>query len=187
MRRIIAACMLAALLIGCAVCAFFNPDAVRGTEAPLPSPADSPADDEIAIGDAITTAHCQVMIETIELAYDVLPEKKDGLFTHYKAAPGKVYICVSLEVKNRTQTDLRCEELGWATAHYNGSQQYRSFTVVEDAYTGFALANLSVLRPGETQHIKFLIECPQQVHEAQAPLWLAFAIDGTSFKYTIRE
>lgn len=187
MRRIIAGCMLAALLIGCAGCAFFNPEAVRETQASRSSPAEPSAGDEMDIGDTITTEHCRVTIEAIELAYDVLPEKEDGLFTHYKAAPGRVYICVSLEVKNRTQVDLRCDELGWATAHYNGNQQYRSFTVVEDAYTGFALANLSAIRPGEAQRIKLLIECPQQVHETRAPLWLAFDIDGTSFKYTIRE
>ena len=54
------------------MCIRDSPEAVRETQAARSSPAEPSAGDEMDIGDTITTEHCRVTIEAIELAYDCL-------------------------------------------------------------------------------------------------------------------
>lgn len=137
-------------------------------------------------GDKIITNTMEIVINSVELTYDVLPDDTSGFYTHYEADQGKVYICVDADVTNKAKQNLGCDEIGKIVADYNNGYTYRGFTVVDDSTTGFTYANITSIDPLETKGIKWLIACPQEVEESENPLFIEFTIDGEKFIYTIR-
>lgn len=141
---------------------------------------------EVKIGEKIVTDNMEILINGVELTYDVLPDDTSGFYTHYAADAGKVYISVDASVTNKAKQNLGCDEIGRIIADYNDGYTYKGFIVVKDSSTGFTYANISSIAPLDTQGIKWLIECPQEVEESENPLFLEFTIDGAQLVYYIR-
>lgn len=195
MKRLTAV-ILTVLLLGILVgCSNTNPMVVHNNESTAVSETEQHEESEVSeqeeeteikIGDTIVTEHIEISIKNVELTYDVLPEKHDGFYTHYAADPGKVYISISIDVTNTSKQNISCDEIGSVIADYNNGYTYHSFTAVEDSVTGFTYANITDIDPLDTQGLKFIVECPQEVEETEQPLFLTFKIDGKKFRYTIR-
>ncbi len=141
---------------------------------------------QITEGTKITTDNMQVIINNVELTYDVLPDDTSGYYSHYEADAGKVYICVDIDVTNTAKQNLDCDNIGRVKADYNNGFTYSGFAIVDDPSLGFTYANISSITPLETKGMKWLIECPQEVDETQNPLFLEFTIDSEKYIYTIR-
>ncbi len=149
------------------------------------APTEAPVTD-IQAGAVLTTDAKQIVVNRVELIYDVLPDDTSGFYTHYAADQGKVYICVDMDVTNTAKQNLPCDEILKITADYNNGYTYSGFTVVDDSTTGFTYANITTIDPLSTQGIKYLIACPAEVEESQKPLFLTFEVDGETFRLTIR-
>lgn len=137
-------------------------------------------------GEKIVTDNMEILINSVEITFDVLPDDTSGFYTHYEADSGNVYISVDADVTNKAKQNLPCDEIGLIEADYNDGYKYSGFAIVKDSSTGFTYANITSISPLETKGIKWLIECPQQVDETDAPLFLTLKVDGNKFLYNIR-
>lgn len=141
---------------------------------------------EVKDGSKIITDSVEITINSVELTYDVLPDNRSGFYTHYEAEKGKVYIAIDADVYNKAKQNLSCDNIGKAVADYNDGYTYNGFIVVDDPNLGFTYSNITSISPLETQGIKWLINCPQEVEETENPLFIKFTIDGEKFIYNIR-
>lgn len=137
-------------------------------------------------GDTIENESCKIHFNYVDLSYDVLPKNKSIFYTHYAADSGKVYIDISVDVKNTQKQNLKCDRIMSVSANYNNGYTYSGFAVVEDNNTGFTYASISSISPLETKGIRFLIDCPQEVEETTYPLFLTFKLNDKTYKYVIR-
>lgn len=140
----------------------------------------------IQIGDIIKTDKVEITINNIEFSYDVLPDDTSGLYTHYPAESGNVYIHIDTDVKNLQKQNLNADEIMSVEADYNGGYTYRDNPIPEDSSTGFTYANITSIKPLESLGVRFLINCPQEVEGSDNPLSLVFTVDNQKFGYTIR-
>lgn len=140
----------------------------------------------ISVGDKIILDTMEIVINSVELTYDVLPDDTSGFYTHYAADTGKVYISIDASITNTAKQNLGCDDIGRVIADYNNGYTYRGFTVVKDKSTGFTYANITSIDPLETKGIKWLVECPQEVDESSNPLFLEFTIANGKYKLIIR-
>lgn len=150
------------------------------------SPEPTPQENVVTIGNTIYSNSCEVTIDDVQLSYDVLPREKGSFYTHYPADSGEVYIDVAVTVKNVQKQQIRCDGVMKVTAQYNDGYNYSSFPVVEDTTLGFTYANISAIDPLQSQGMRYLIECPQEVEETDNPLAITINLDGENYKYIIR-
>lgn len=127
---------------------------------------------QISVGETISNDYMEITINKVELIYDVLPDDVSGLYTHYEADQGNVYLHIDTDVKNLGKQNLACDEILKATADYNSGYTYSSFAVPEDSNTGFTYANITSIKPLETLGVHYLFECPQEVEESSNPLFI---------------
>ncbi|WP_459479621.1 zinc ribbon domain-containing protein [Clostridium saccharoperbutylacetonicum] len=140
----------------------------------------------ISPGDTINSKSYDITIKKIEFTYDVLPEKKTTIYSHYAAEKGKVYIDIAANVKNTQKQNLKCDQIINVEANYNNGYKYSSQAVVEDNNTGFTYANIKDIKPLETQGMRFIIQCPEEVQTSNNPLILTFNIEGEKYNYTMK-
>lgn len=139
----------------------------------------------VADGNVITTATKEVTIKKSEFSYDVEPDNPDSYYRHYAAEAGKVYLVLSVDVKNNGKAAVECDELLGVKADYNNGYSYSAFAVVDEG-NDLGYANITSLDPLSTQAMKYLIECPEEVETSTAPLFLTITVDGVNYQYTIR-
>ena len=140
----------------------------------------------ISVGQTIANENMEITINKVEFSYDVLPDDTSGVYSHYAAQPGNVYIHIDADVKNLQKQNLRCDKITTVIADYNGGYEYKSQTIPEDSNLGFTYANITSIKPLETLGVRFLIECPQEVETSTNPVYLKFNLDGTTYIYNIR-
>lgn len=140
----------------------------------------------VAVGSTINGKSADITINKIEFSYDVLPDKTDGVYTHYAAESGKVYINIDADVKNTQKQDLACDKVMTVEADYNGGYKYKSQPIVEDSSLGFTYANITSITPLENKGMRFLVSCPQEVEQSTNPLILTFNVDGEKYQYKMR-
>jgi hypothetical protein len=140
----------------------------------------------VSIGETISTESAEILLNNVELTYDVLPDQTDGFYTHYPAESGKVYINVDVDVKNIQKQNLECDNIMKVKANYNGGYEYNAQPIVEDSTTGFTYSNITSITPLETKGMRYLIDCPQEVEESQNSLVLTFELNGEKYSYTIK-
>ena len=141
---------------------------------------------EIKIGDKIITNDTEITINNVEFTYDVIPDDTSRFYNSFEAGSGKVYICVDTDVTNKSRLIRVCDEIGKVIADYNDGYTYTGFAIAEYGSLGLQYANTVNIYPLETMGIRWLIECPQEVEDDKAPLFLEFTIGGEEFIYTIR-
>lgn len=139
----------------------------------------------VSDGNIITTATKEVTIKKSEFSYDVEPDNPDSYYSHYVAEAGKVYLVLSVDVKNNGKAAVECDELLGVKADYNNGYSYSAFAVVDEG-SDLGYANITSLDPLSTQAMKYLIECPEEVETSSAPLFLIITVDGVQYQYTIR-
>lgn len=140
----------------------------------------------ITDGQTISTDNFDLILNKVELTYDVLPDDTSGFYTHYPADSGKVYINVDVDIKNSQKQDLPCDQIMSIVADYNNGYTYNANPIVEDSQTGFTYANITSITPLESKGMRYLIDCPQEVEQSQNPLFLTFDLNGEKYKYTVR-
>ena len=140
----------------------------------------------VKAGDKIKTDSMEIKINSVKFSYDVMPDDTNGLYTHYPADAGKVYIEVDANVTNKAKQNLYCDEIGSIIADYNDGYTYRGFVIVKDSGTGFTYANITSIDPLETKGIKWLIECPEEVETSSKSLFLELTINSGKYKLVIR-
>lgn len=178
--------LLAPVLLLCSGCTQMGSSGGETVQVGKEAQEEKTAPTEIQAGAVLTTETKQIVINGVELTYDVLPDDTSGFYTHYSAKQGKVYISVDLDVTNTAKQGLPCDEVLKITANYNGGYSYSGFLIVDDANLGFTYANITTIDPLETQGMKYLIECPEEVEETQNPLFLTIQMEGQEFRYTVR-
>lgn len=141
---------------------------------------------DIKLGESIDTDSFTLILNKVELTYDVLPDDTSGFYTHYPADSGKVYISIDVDVKNTQKQNLNCDEIIEVYADYNDGYIYNASPIVKDSSTGFTYANISRIDPLETKGMKYLIDCPEEIETSQNPLFLIFKIGNGEYKYVIR-
>lgn len=137
-------------------------------------------------GEVLESESCKIYVNNVKLSYDVLPKNTSSFYTHYASESGQVYIDISVDVKNIQKQNLNCDRIMDVTADYNNGYTYSAFAVVEDNNTGFTYASISDISPLETQGMRYLIDCPQEVAETSYPLFLTFELGDKTYKYVIR-
>lgn len=140
----------------------------------------------INAGSKILNESMEVIINKVELTYDVLPDKTSGYYTHYPAGKGEVYISVDANIKNLRKQALPCDEIMLVEADYNSGYRYKAMPVVKDGRGDFTYANITAINPLETKGMKFLIKCPEEIETTKNPLFLLFDIEKEKYKYIIR-
>lgn len=161
-------------------------DSVTTSNEVVVSPQPTPEERLVSIGDTLYSSACEVTLNDVQLSYDVLPRDRDMFYTHYAADSGEVYIDVAVTVKNIQKQQLDCDGIMKVTAHYNNGFNYTSFPVVEDSMTGFTYASISAIDPLQSQGMRYLINCPQEVEETANPLYLIINLGDEKYKYVIR-
>ena len=139
----------------------------------------------ISVGETITTDNMEITINKVELVYDVLPDDTSGIYTHYEADPGNVYLHIDTDVKNLGKQNLSCDDILQAVADYNGGYTYSGFAVPEDSNTGFGYANITSIGPLETLGMHFMFSCPQEVEESNNPLFITLEPSYSSDRYIL--
>jgi len=138
------------------------------------------------IGDTIVTDTSEITINNIEFSYDVLPDNVSGMYTHYAAESGKVYIHIDTDVKNIQKQNLPVDKIMKVKVDYNNGYEYRGAPIPEDKTLGFTYANITDIDPLETLGVRFLVNCPQEVEESENPVVLFFDINGEQYRYDMR-
>ncbi len=162
-----------------------NVGTADGNNNTVETQSTAPQMQSITDGNVITTATKEVTIKKSEFSYDVEPDNPDSFYSHYAAEAGKVYIVLSVDVKNNGKAAIECDELLGVKADYNNGYSYSGFAVVDEG-SDLGYANITALDPLSTQAMKYLIECPEEVETSTAPLFLIITVDGTQYQYTIR-
>lgn len=114
-----------------------------------PTPEETVASQQgtiISVDDTITTEYAEITINKVELTYDALPDNASGLYTHYEAYSGNVYIYLDVDAKNLEKQNLRYDDILFATADYNDGYTYSSFAFPEESNTGFTYANITSIK-----------------------------------------
>lgn len=159
---------------------------LQQSQEPEEIESDSKEVKKLKKGDTIETDNVSITLNKVELIYDVLPDNIDGLYEHYEAKKGNVYIAVDIDVKNLQKQNLSCEDVMTVTADYDSGYSYSGFAVVKDNTTGFTYASITSISPLESMGMKYLIDCPQEVEESDKPLYLLFEVEKQTYKYVIR-
>ena len=146
---------------------------------------EKPVENVVLVGDTITTDSMEIVINKVELTYDVLPDDTSGFYTHYPADSGYVYIDLDVDVKNVQKQDLMCDEILKAKADYNDGFEYTGMAIVDDSSTGFTYANISSISPLATRGMHYIFSCPQEVEETDYPLFLTISPNGTTETYKL--
>lgn len=140
----------------------------------------------IKVGETITTKNKEITVNSVDFSYKVEPEDTSGYYNYYSADSGKVYIAIDVDVKNLQKSDINCDEVMKVTADYNGGYSYSGFSIVEDGTLGFSYSNINNIAPLETIGMRYLIDCPEEVATADAPLIITFSVDGEKYNYQMR-
>lgn len=140
----------------------------------------------LEIGTTINSKSYDITVKKIEFTYDVVPDKKNIIYSHYAAEKGNVYIDIAADVKNTQKQNLKCDQIMNVEANYNNGYKYKSQAIVEDQTTGFTYANIMDIKPLETQGMRFIIQCPQEVETDNNSLNLTFNIEGEQFNYAMK-
>ncbi len=140
----------------------------------------------LEIENTINSKSYDITIKKIEFTYDVMPDKKNIIYSHYAAEKGNVYIDIAADVKNTQKQNLKCDQIMNVEANYNNGYKYKSQAIVEDQTTGFTYANIIDIKPLETQGMRFIIQCPQEVETDTNSLNLTFDIEGEQFNYAMK-
>lgn len=139
----------------------------------------------ISVGDSIITDNVEIIINKVELSYDVLPDDTSGFYTHYAADSGNVYIHIDADIKNLGKQNLGCDKILSATADYNNGYTYSGFAVPENNNTGFTYANITSIKPLETLGVHYLFKCPQEVEESNNPLFITIEPMSSNDSYVL--
>ena len=143
---------------------------------------------KIKKGDKIETEDFEFTLKKVELTYDVEPSDTSGFFMHYEAEDGMVYINVVGEYYNKSKKDVCIRDLFVPSADYDSGFTYDGFVVVEEGGNDFTwVSSYIVCEPLATCKYHGLIECPEVVEESDAPLYITFDVDGTTYRYDIRK
>ncbi len=160
-------------------------DNVEVNEAVVEEEPAAPQIVPVVDGNNIIIDDKEVLIKKCEFSYDVVPDNPDSFYSHYAAETGKVYIVLTVDVKNVGKNNLDCDEILDVTADYNNGYTYSGFAIVDEG-GDFGYANITAITPLSTQRMRYLIECPSEVETSSAPLFLTITINGAAHKYTIR-
>lgn len=190
MKKVIISIMLALniMAVGCSSQGGEQPTNEGGTNNDVETVKEAPKEEieNIKIGDVITTDRMEITIKNIEFSYDILPDDTSSFYTHYPAESGQVYIHIDTDVKNIQKQDLGCDDIMQVVADYNDGYTYNGSAIPEDSSTGFTYANIESIKPLASLGVRFLVECPQEVEEADNPLFLILKVDNKDYKYTMR-
>lgn len=160
------------------------------SEASVQEPESAAPENEVKtinVGETIVTETREITLGHVEFSYDVEPEEKNVVYTHYAAESGKVYIDIAVAVKNIQKQQLKCTEVMSASADYDNGYTYSGSAIVEDATLGFAMAITKNIDPLDTVKMHYLIECPQEVEEnTDAPVFVVLTVEGVKYQYNIR-
>ena len=61
----------------------------------------------------------EIIINNVELVYDVVPDNISGLYTHYGADQGNVYLHIDMDAKNSVKQNKAVYKILKATSDYN--------------------------------------------------------------------
>lgn len=170
-------------------------DAPAGEDAPATEPAETPTEPAekedavktIAIGDKIETDKFDFTLNKVELTYELKPKNTSSVYTSYTAEDGKVYVHIDGTYYNKAKKDACIRDLFIPTADYDDGYTYDGFVVIDDGDNSFDwVSSYVAATPLESCHYHGLIECPEVVDESDAPLFVTFKIDGTTYRYDIR-
>ena len=139
----------------------------------------------IAVGETITTDTLEITINKVELTNDVLPDDTSGIYHHYEADAGNVYLHLDTDIKNLDKQRLICDEIMKATADYNGGYTYTGQAIPEDGSSNFTFANITAIPPLATLGVHFLFKCPQEVKESENPLFMTIEPSGSKDSYIL--
>lgn len=170
-------------------------DAPAGEDEPATEPAETPTEPAekedavktIAIGDKIETDKFDFTLNKVELTYELKPKNTSSVYTSYTAEDAKVYVHIDGTYYNKAKKDACIRDLFIPTADYDDGYTYDGFVVIDDGDNSFDwVSSYVAATPLENCHYHGLIECPEVVDESDAPLFVTFKIDGTTYRYDIR-
>lgn len=127
----------------------------------------------------------EIIINNVELVYDVVPDNISGLYTHYEADQGNVYLHIYMDEKKWGKQNMACDKILKATSDYNSGYTYSGFPVPGDSNTGFTYANITSIKPLETLGVHYLFQCPQEVEESSNPLFVIIEPSSSQDSYIL--
>ena len=127
----------------------------------------------------------EIIINNVELVYDVVPDNISGLYTHYGADQGNVYLHIYMDEKKWGKQNMACDKILKSTSDYNSGYTYSGFPVPGDSNTGFTYANITSIKPLETLGVHYLFQCPQEVEESSNPLFVIIEPSSSQDSYIL--
>lgn len=119
----------------------------------------------------------QLTLINVEYANILKPRKATGYYSYFEVEdPNKIFLILTVEVKNLKGNDLRYDNIAGVFALYNEKYNYDSFVVYEKEggkdisnYT-----NISSISPLSSNRIYFVIEAPKEVQEGKVEIQLNY-------------
>jgi len=152
-----------------------------------------------SVGETIVTEICEISVNSIEITDKLLAETDNVGVLDYgelNASEGMVYIHIDTDIKNLKTENLNLDLLSLlfdddkykqipsASADYNNGYIYYSVLRAEGPYgISFDMPNV---KPLETVHVHFLIECPEEVATSDNPLKIYIKVVDETFEYAMR-
>ena len=138
-------------------------------------------------GDKIEASDFDFTLKNVELIYELKPQNTNGVYSSYESEKGKIYIHIDGNLKNDSKRDIEIGDLPTPKADYNDGYEYDGFVVVDDGDNDFDwVSSYVACTPLETCHYHGLIECPEEIEDSKAPLFVTFKIDDVEYRYDIR-
>lgn len=153
---------------------------------------DNPQDNELEagttfeVGVPITTTNFEFTLNSFEFVEEIYPPDLSGYYSYIPDIEGKVFLFVSIDVKNLGKKSIDTDEIYSATAYYDDGYEFSGYEIVFDDQGDLAYANITSLDPLSTLHVGYAFELPDDVAASEAPLYVDFNFEGDVYPLTIR-
>ena len=154
----------------------------------LPAPnASGKTKGEVQTGEVISLEGvCEFYVEHAVVTDDVMPPAADGVYSHYKAENGKVYVDLCLAYKNLKSKGVDADSVLSGKLIYQGKYEYNGFSMIEeDGRSDFTYSNITSIAPLATEYLHYLFQVPEQVESEGGSLEIRFTVNGNTYFYQI--
>lgn len=132
----------------------------------------------LKVGAKITTKDVsEISIVSLEFASDLYPRNPTGYYSYYYAKSGKIFLMLTVDVKNKKATSLMIDNVAGVRAVYNGKYNYTSTTVFDDDDGKNLSSDSSIysIEPLDSLRLYYLFELPQEAKGGQVELTISVA------------
>ena len=132
--------------------------------------------------------YCEFTVESFNITNDVVPPKKSGVYTHYKADQGKIYIDLCIKYKNLDTGKISADSTFKSTLIYRNIYEYTGNIIVEESdRSDFTYASLTDIAPLSSIYLHILFNASDIVKSTDGSLIAVLQVNSKYYSIVIRD